>query len=470
MDSQDSSTPHVVLFPYMSKGHIMPMLQLAHLLLRHRRAAGDNISVTVFTTTGNRPFVSGYLSDTTAKIIDIPFPQNIPEIPPGVESTDKLPSMSLYVPFTRATVVMQPEFERALGSLPRVSFMVSDGFLWWTLHSARKLGFPRLVFYGMSCHSSCIVESVFKNRILSRVESETEQVSVPEFPWIKVAKCDFDHVITDPNLKGPEFELIIDHVTSTNQSDGIIFNTFDDLEPTFLDFYKRTSGLNPWTLGPLCLAERPRTTTRQDEERKSYWIQWLDQKLDKGCHVLYVAFGTQAEISRAQLLEIAAGLEESKVNFLWVVREKQGEGDVGGEGFEERVMERGLVVREWVDQREILGHESVKGFLSHCGWNSTLDSVCAKVPILAMPMMAEQPLNAKLAVEELKVAERVKAIEGFVGRKEISEKVKELMEGEIGKELKKIIEECGEMAKNAMEEEIGSSWKNLNLLITELCD
>ncbi|CAF2108118.1 unnamed protein product [Brassica napus] len=123
---------HVVLFPYMSKGHMIPMLQLARLLLSH--SFTKDISVTVFTTPLNRPFVADSLSDTKATIITLPFPKNVPEIPPGVECTDKLPAISsLYVPFTRATKSMQPDFERELTSLPRVSFMVSDGFLWWTL-------------------------------------------------------------------------------------------------------------------------------------------------------------------------------------------------------------------------------------------------------------------------------------------------------------------------------------------------
>lgn len=84
-----------------------------------------------------------------------------------------------------------------------------------------------------------------------------------------------------------------------------------------------------------------------EEKVKSVWMKWLDEKRDKGCYVLYVAFGSQAEISREQVEEIASGLEESKVNFLWVVK-----GNEIGKGFEERVGERGMVVKdEWVDQR-----------------------------------------------------------------------------------------------------------------------
>ncbi|CDY20631.1 BnaC08g14270D [Brassica napus] len=441
---------HVVLFPYMSKGHMIPMLQLARLLLSH--SFTKDISVTVFTTPLNRPFVADSLSDTKATIITLPFPKNVPEIPPGVECTDKLPAISsLYVPFTRATKSMQPDFERELTSLPRVSFMVSDAYFQQTLESARKLGFPRLVFLGMNCMSPSILDSVFKNKLLSEVKSETEAVAVPEFPWIKVRKCDF---------------LILDQCASMSQSQGIIFNTFDDLEPVFIDFYKRTRELKPWALGPLCLGKNS-LEDEGEEKVKSVWMKWLDEKRDKGCYVLYVAFGSQAEISREQVEEIASGLEESKVNFLWVVK-----GNEIGKGFEERVGERGMVVKdEWVDQRKILEHESVRGFLSHCGWNSLMESICAEVPILAFPVAAEQPLNAMLVVEELRVAERVVAAsDGAVRRGEVAEKVKELMEGEKGKELRRNVEVYGKKAKKALEEGVGSSWKNLKNLINEFCN
>ncbi|KAJ4842173.1 hypothetical protein Tsubulata_024273 [Turnera subulata] len=131
----------------MSKGHIITSLRLAHLLLRR------GISITFFTTLANRPFIAKSLFDTTASIIDIPFPKNIPEFPPKVESTNKLPSMSLFPLFALATKHIQADFEKALEVLLQVNFLASDGFLWWTLESANKYGFPRLVYYGMNAYS-----------------------------------------------------------------------------------------------------------------------------------------------------------------------------------------------------------------------------------------------------------------------------------------------------------------------------
>ncbi|CAN6865038.1 unnamed protein product [Brassica oleracea] len=477
--SVSPSPHHVVLFPYMSKGHTIPLLHFARLLIRHRCVTSSSndgeepsMSITIFTTPQNKPFISNFLSDVTSsiKIISLPFPENIAGIPPGVESTDKLPSMSLYVPFTRATKSLQPLFEETLKNLPQVTFMVSDGFLWWTLDSAAKFEIPRLAFFGMNSYSSALYNSVSVHQLFTKpgnIKSDTEPVTVPDFPWIRVKKCDFVPGCTEPEQAGPEFDLLMDQLMSTGKSRGVIVNSFYELESTFVDYRLGVRGEpKPWCVGPLCLVNPPKP-----ESDKPIWIDWLDRKREERCPVLYVAFGTQAEISNEQLREIALGLEDSKANFLWVTR--MDVEDKIGVGFEKRVREHGMIVRDWVDQWEILSHESVKGFLSHCGWNSAQESICAGIPVLAWPMMAEQPLNAKLVVEELKVGVRIETedgtLEGFVSREEVSQKVKELMEGEMGKTARKNVKEYAEMAREALAQGTGSSWKNLSLLLEELC-
>ncbi|KAF2308567.1 hypothetical protein GH714_010709 [Hevea brasiliensis] len=452
---------HVILFPFMSKGHTIPILQLARLLLRRR------IAVTIFTTPANHPFIGKSLTATTAaRIIVLHFPHNVPGIPCGIESTDKLPSMSLFPSFALSTKLLQPDFERALETLQHVNFMVSDGFLWWTLESAMKFRFPRLVFYGMNNYSVCLSRAVREDGILFGPESsDDEMIAVTRFPWIKVTRSNFEQPFADAEPKA-YFEFIEEAVAASKRSYGYIINSFYELEPVFVDFFNIQNGPKAWCVGPLCLAE-PLKSTETSPHEKPTWIQWLDKKLEQERSVLYVAFGTQGEISSDQLREIAIGLENSKANFFWVMRNKKSE--ELGNGFEERVQDRGIVIRDWVDQREILEHQSVQGFLSHCGWNSVLDSICAGVPILAWPMMAEQPLNARMVVEEIKVGLRVETCRGFVKGEELAKTVRELIEGERGKEVMKKVKEYAEKARKAVEEGTGSSWQTLDILIDETC-
>ena len=460
----DARPHHVVLFPFMSKGHIIPILHLTRLLL-HRRLA-----VTIFTTQANHAFLSESLNDTSASILDLSFSHNVPDIPAGIESTEKLPSISLFHSFANTTKVMQSDFERALQTLPHVSFMVSDAFLWWTLESASKFNIPRLVFNGMSYYSLSISRAVASDRLLFGAELDDELITVTPFPWIRVTRNDFEPPFTEPEPKGLKFEFTMKAITATKNSYGIIFNSFNELEPLFVDFWNRKYIPKAWSVGPLCLAEPPKVRNEARYNYKPIWVQWLDKKLEQRNSVLYIAFGSQTQISPAQLKEIAIGLEESKVNFLWVIRKSESE--ISDDKFEERVKERGILVREWVDQREILMHESVQGFLSHCGWNSVLESICAVVPILAWPMVAEQPLNARMVVEEIKVGLRVEtcngSVRGFVKWEGLEKMVKELMEEEKGKEVRKKSKEVAQMAKKTMEE-AGSSKCTLDSLVDEIC-
>ncbi|KDP45373.1 hypothetical protein JCGZ_09622 [Jatropha curcas] len=322
----------------------------------------------------------------------------------------------------------------------------------------------------MSNYSSCISKAVAEDKLLFRSElsNDDELITVTQFPWIKVTRNDFESIHTDAEPKGPHFEFITKVLTALLKSYVYISNSFYELESLFVDYWNNHNRQKSWCVGPLCLAKKVQRTERDEPfYEKPTWIQWLDQKLNEGSTVLYVAFGSQAEISQEQLKEIADGLEESEVNFLWVIRKKL------GDGFQGRVKGRGIIVRDWVDQMEILMHKSVTGFLSHCGWNSVLESLCAGVPILAWPMIAEQHLNARMVVEEIKVGLRVEtcngSVRGFVKKEALIKMVKELMEGENGTVVSEKVKEVSDMANKAMEEGTGSSWRKLDKLIEEFC-
>ncbi|KAK7339442.1 hypothetical protein VNO77_20110 [Canavalia gladiata] len=452
----NGSCSHVVLFPFMSKGHTIPLLHFAQILLRRSTA------VTVVTTPANRPFIAEFLNCTAVSIVTLPFPTA-----GGVESTDKLPSISLFYELALATSAMQPQFEQLLETLPPVSFMVTDAFLWWTQHSAKSFGIPRLVYYGMSCYSISLSIEAARSGILGGSQPDDELVPLTQFPWIRLCKEDFESGFRDPKPDSIVYEFNMKVMSATYGSYGILVNSFYELEPTFVDFMNKESSHKNWCIGPFCLAEQTPKKVYSEPDVKPRWVQWLDQKLEEKTSVLYVAFGSQAEISCEQLEEIASGLEESKVSFLWVIRKKEwGLPD----GFEERVKERGMIVNEWVDQREILMHEIVEGFVSHCGWNSVLESICASVPILAWPMMAEQHLNARMVDEEIKVGLRVEtcdgSVRGFVKREGLKKTVKELMEGEKGRKAKEKVRELADMANKAVQEG-GSSCTALNSLLNE---
>ncbi|KAF8011448.1 hypothetical protein BT93_J1921 [Corymbia citriodora subsp. variegata] len=431
----------------------------------------SSAAVTVFTTSSNLPFVSRHLAGTSASAVSLAFPGDVPGLTSGIESTDALPSMSFFPAFANATVLMQPSLEAELQRLhPRPAFMLSDGFLWWTLESASKFGIPRLVFFGMGNYAMAVSWATFFENHLHGPTAEDEPFNVNAFPWIKLTKNDFERHHSQPlTEENPQLEFLMKVVVATQKSNGLVVNSFQELEPTFLDYWNRERGPKAWYVGPLFPLEDP---VARDPPLQTTWAEWLDRKRAGGERVLYAAFGSQVEIPAAQLLEIALGLESSGVGFLWVVKRKESEiiADVDS-GFDYRVRGRGIVVREWVDQRAILVHESVQGFLSHSGWNSVLESLCTRVPILAWPMMAEQPLNARMVAEEMGVGLRVETadgtVRGFVRGDGLAKTVRELMEGERGEAARKKAKVAAEAARKAVEEG-GSSWIAQETLMEEV--
>ncbi|KAF7835856.1 hydroquinone glucosyltransferase-like [Senna tora] len=192
-------------------------------------------------------------------------------------------------------------------------------------------------------------------------------------------------------------------------------------------------------------------------------VKWLEKHPEKS--VLYVSFGGGGALSQDQTNESAFGLEQSGKRFLRVMRAPSNSANVGlsstnedplrflPEGFLERTKERGLVVPSWAPQVQILSHGSIGGFLSHCGWNSVIESVNLGVPLIAWPLFTEQRLNAVMLSNGLKVALWPKMNEnGIVVNKEIGKVVMSLMEGKEGKEIYKRM--------RCLKDFVTNSWNN----------
>ncbi|CAL5423242.1 unnamed protein product [Camellia sinensis] len=252
--------------------------------------------------------------------------------------------------------------------------------------------------------------------------------------------------------------LQIDFLKSTS---GTIINSCRSIEGTYIDLEVQVDkNKQIWAVGPL--------NTRADNDGKNSnsqhkCLEWLDKQEPKS--VLYVSFGTTTSLTNQQIKELAIGLEQSRQKFIWVLRDAdKGDiftGDVKRaevlpEGYEERLKGVGLVVRDWAPQLEILAHQSTGGFMSHCGWNSCLESITMGVPIVAWPMHSDQPKNAFLLTDILKagvvVKQWVDLQEGVVASSTIAEAVKKLMASREGEEMRKRAEELGVATWKAVEE------------------
>ncbi|XP_034216776.1 hydroquinone glucosyltransferase-like [Prunus dulcis] len=278
--------------------------------------------------------------------------------------------------------------------------------------------------------------------------------------------------LTDPvqDRSNEAYKVMVRMCKKHRSAAGIMVNSFVDLEPgAFKAFKEQGQGLPPvYPVGPVI------KMGSVDGFEGNECMKWLDKQPNES--VLFVSFGSGGTFSQEQMTELALGLELSGQRFIWVVKSPnetaknanyfsvQGSEDPLGflpNGFLDRTKEVGLVVPSWAPQVQVLSHRATGGFLTHCGWNSTLESIVHGVPLIAWPLYAEQRTNRALLVDGLKVAVVVKCNDkGIVESQDIAKYVRGLIEGDEGKLLRNNMKGYKEAAKLALSQE-GSSTKSL---------
>lgn len=261
---------------------------------------------------------------------------------------------------------------------------------------------------------------------------------------------------------------LIKEAQRASTASALVFNTFDDLEH---DVLNTLSEICPpiYPIGPLQFLTNHLPETLLELIRGNLWkedsecLQWLDHKPNKS--VVYVNFGSIAVLSNEQVMELAWGLAKSEKNFLWIVRSdavNRGAEILSSE-FAKETEGRGLITK-WCPQEQVLKHPSMAAFLTHCGWNSMIESLGSGVPMICWPFFADQHLNCRLACTEWGVGME---IENDVKRDQVEKLVREMIEGEKGKEMQKAAQEWKRKAEAATGIH-GSSFLNFDKLIKEV--
>lgn len=232
----------------------------------------------------------------------------------------------------------------------------------------------------------------------------------------------------------------------TGAAAALLFNTCSELERPFLDYVAKEAGKPVWGVGPLLPAQFWPTAdgpvsdeaARPDPQQKATTVAenevraWLDSKAPAS--VIYISFGTLVGPSAEELTELAAALEASDWPFIWVLqRDPTNPGGYFPDDLARQAMEnrRGLVIHGWAPQLAILSHPSTAAFLSHCGWNSTVEALAMGVPVLAWPVKGDQLSNAKLVTNRLRVGHPVRSAgPGQVKKEEVATAIERLMADE----------------------------------------
>ncbi|KAI3794708.1 hypothetical protein L1987_37341 [Smallanthus sonchifolius] len=453
-------------------GNLLPAVEFATHLTNHR------ISVTILIISMPQwPLIHDYIRSHTStqhiRFIQLPPAHT----PPPNQYNARIEFTSLYIQNHKPIVKQTLKTVSDSVSAPLAGFFV-DMFCTSMIDVANDLAIPCYLYFaspaaylGFILHLTTLpdTESVNSANELT-VPSFINPVPSNALPLFCINKSELG------------YSCFVGHAGRYKETKGIVVNTFQELEPYALDsLCSKYPGLPPvYPVGPVVDHVGPAKWHPNRSGHKKV-IQWLDRQPD--CSVVFLCFGSMGCLNRDQVREIATGLERAGCRFLWSLREpaktklelpndyEKVEEDLFSDGFVDRTVERGLVCG-WVSQVSVLAHKSIGGFVSHCGWNSTLESVYYGVPIATWPLYADQHLNAFEMVKEIGLSVEIRLEKGndLVLAQEVERGVRELMDGGDG-ELRKKVREMSEKSKKALMEN-GSSFQALenlmNVLLSEV--
>ncbi|EXB38094.1 UDP-glycosyltransferase 83A1 [Morus notabilis] len=446
------NNPHALVVPYPAEGHIIPLLELSQRLVK------GGLNVTFVSTEYIHEKVREIMA---SKDYDMVEQINLALVKDGLSLEErKRPgklseSVLKIMPGKVAEVIEQ--INGSSGD-QMITCVVADQSLGWALDIAERKGIKRAAFcpaaaamlvQGFSIPK--LIDEGITNKDGTLAKKQVIKLS-PEMPamdtsnlvWASLGNTDMQKYV---------FQLMVKNNTSVKKTDWLLCNSAYDLEPAA---FKLAPQILP--VGPLLSSHK---YFKGSSSSTSSCLKWLDQHQPKS--VVYIAFGSSTILEPTQFVELALGLELSNRPFLWVVRTDNNDFP---NGFLERVANntttnRGMVVK-WAPQEKVLGHSSVGCFVSHCGWNSTVEGVSSGVPFLCWPYFADQFVNQSYVCDVWRVGLGFDRDEnGVITRDEIRSKVERVMCDE---EIKGMALELKKMAENSVKEG-GSSTTNFKAFV-----
>jgi hypothetical protein len=360
-------------------------------------------------------------------------------------------------------------------SIPLAGLVV-DMFCTAMMDVAHELGVPSYVYF--PCNAAFLGYMLYLPTRHDQVgvefsESDPESSVVPSY----VNPIPSSVLPTFSFHKEGGYISMVNHGRKCNEAKGIVVNTFHELESHSLSSFLADGIRIPpvYGVGPLINLEG-QINSEANEAEHAKIRKWLDDQ--PPLSVVFLCFGNRGSFGAPQLKETALALERSGHRFIWSVRLESPPGEKVAKpsdcpnleevlpvGFLERTKEIGMVCG-WAPQVEVLAHKAIGGFVSHCGWNSILESLWHGVPIATWPVYAEQQINAFQMVRDLGLAVELKLDYRrggeLVAAEDIEKAVKCLMDGE--SEVRRRVKEMSEKSRKAVVNG-GSSFASVGWLI-----
>nr|KYP32497.1 putative UDP-glucosyltransferase At1g05670 family [Cajanus cajan] len=442
MDKQiTTSKAHCLVLAYPALGHINPMIQLSK-LLEHQ-----GVRITFATTR--------FYSKNSLKVPPSMALETISDGFDDVRPTQGETSKAYVDRFWQVGQETLAELLEKLGeSKNHVDCVVYDKFFAWALDVAKRFGIVGAAYLTQNMTVNNIYYHVQLGKL--RAPLAEHEISLPKLP--KLQHEDMPSFFFTYAQNPTPFDFVVSQFSNIDKADWILCNTFYELD-------KEIGSLEIWpkfrTIGPNIPSMFLDKRYEDDEDygitqfKSDECVEWLDDK-PKGS-VVYVSFGSIASFGEKQMEEVACCLRECSSYFLWVVRAS--EENKLPKDFE-KISKKGLVVT-WCSQLKVLAHEAIGCFVTHGGWNSTLETLCLGVPTIVIPYWSDQSTNAKLMKDVWKIGIKAPVDDNkIVQREALKHCIEEVMKSEKGKEMKNNVLQWKTLAIKATGED-GSSYKNI---------
>ncbi|XP_004142536.1 7-deoxyloganetin glucosyltransferase [Cucumis sativus] len=464
---------HAVCIPVPVQSHVNAMLSVAKLL--HQRGFFITFVITEYThkriiSSRGPSSLDGLLNFQFKTIWDycvepIDAPQNFPSLCDSI-------SNDFLSPFCDLLSQLKNNHE-----IPPVTCIIPDAFMSFCIQAGLEFNIPTSQFWPISACSILGIyhfeELVKRGAVPFKDESyfsngymETTIDWIPGMKNVKMKDLPSFIRTTDPN--DTLLNFCIQQLKWAPKASCIVLNTFEALDH---DVLEALSHLFPpiYTIGPIHLFSKQIKDKTQEMIATNHWeeqqecISWLDSQQPDT--VIYINFGSLAILTLDQLTELAWGIANSEQPFLWILRPDvlEGKSPKLPHNFVEETKGRGMI-GSWCSQVEVLNHPSIKGFLTHSGWNSTIESISAGVPMISWPFFGDQQTTCHYCCVHWGIALE---IQNNVKRDEVESCIKELIEGNNGKEMKAKVMELRRKAEESYTPG-GSSYLNFDRLITQL--
>ncbi|KAL0370098.1 UNVERIFIED_CONTAM: UDP-glycosyltransferase 86A2 [Sesamum angustifolium] len=460
--------PHAILVSYPLQGHVNPSVHLAIKL------ASRGFTITFINTHSIHHQITS-TSDGEADIfsqlrqshgLDIRYATVSDGLPVGFDRSlhhDQFMAALLHVFSAHAEEAIEKIVRH---SQPAVSCLIADTYFVWPGKLAEKYGLLYVSFWT----EAALIFTLYYHMDLLRLNGhfgciDTREDKIKYIPGVEsIEPKDLTSFLQEMDTTSVCHQIIFKAFMDVKTADFVLCNTVQELEHETISALQQKIPF--FAVGPVFLTGFTRTTVMTSLWAESDCSRWLDSKPQGS--VLYVSFGSYAHVAKADLIEIAKGLLLSKVDFIWALRPDTVSSDEQTplpDGFMEETGDRGMII-PWCCQTEVLAHPAVGGFLTHCGWNSVLESIWFQVPMLCFPLYTDQFTNRKLVINDWKIGinlcDKVR-----LTSVEVAEKINQLMVGKIGDEVRVSIKNVKSTSEKALAAG-GSSEKNIDRFIQEL--